>query len=140
MNTHTLSKLLAAATAGFVLMASAALASPAQSTVSLNVRSGPGPYFEVVDVLYPGERVNVETCRNNGWCFIDHRGGNGWVSSRYLTDAPSYYDRWPSRPPVYYPPRPPRDDYYYGNNGAYFSFHFGTGQPCYRRYGHLICP
>lgn len=77
--------LLAAALCGWAAMSAAAIA--AQSTVSLNVRSGPGTSYGVVDTLYAGENVNVGECRSNGWCYITHTGPDGWVSARYLSDA-----------------------------------------------------
>ena len=75
---------LAAATVFAMLGAGAAEA--AQSTVSLNVRSGPSTGYGVVDTLYAGEQVDVAECRSNGWCRITHSGPDGWVSSRYLTN------------------------------------------------------
>ena len=137
--TYRLPGTLAAAAAGLVLMTTAALASPAQSIVSLNVRYGPGHDFPVVDVLYPGEAVNVETCRSNGWCFIDHRGPGGWVSSRYLSMGPTYYRRVypvPVRPvyPPYYRP------YGQSNSGVTFSFQFGTGgEDCHHYRRRTVC-
>ncbi len=63
-------------------------AAPASASTYLNVRSGPGPSFGVVDVLTPGERVDMTECQTNGWCYITHDGPDGWVSSTYLTAAP----------------------------------------------------
>ena len=65
-----------------------AAATEARATVSLNVRAGPSTAYTVVDTLTPGERVEIQECRENGWCFIRHPGPDGWVSARYLT-APS---------------------------------------------------
>lgn len=56
----------------------------AEATVSLNVRSGPGTAYGVVDTLYAGENVTVDRCTTTGWCFIIHSGPDGWVSRRYL--------------------------------------------------------
>ena len=67
-------------------LAATLAAQAAQSTVSLNVRSGPGTNYRVVDVLYQGETVDVEGCQS-GWCRINHSGPDGWVSARYLTDG-----------------------------------------------------
>lgn len=54
-------------------------------TQTVNVRSGPGPDHRVIDRLYRGERVRVERCANQRrWCYVRHRGRDGWVSSRYL--------------------------------------------------------
>jgi hypothetical protein len=52
----------------------------------------------VVDVLSPGEQVEIDRCQSNGWCYVIKSGPDGWVSSRYLSnddDAPA-----PSRPDV----------------------------------------
>jgi hypothetical protein len=68
--------------AGLFAMPVAADAAEARSSV--NVRSGPGTGYRVVDQLFRGEDVNVRRCRSNGWCFITHPGPDGWVSARYL--------------------------------------------------------
>ena len=73
------------ATVGLFLFTAAALAYEAAATVALNVRSGPGTSFGVVDTLYAGEPVEVTECASNGWCYIEHSGPNGWVSSKYLS-------------------------------------------------------
>ncbi len=67
----------------------AALATEATATTALNVRTGPGAGFPVVDTLTPGEVVDVTECQSNGWCYITHPGPDGWVSSTYLTAGPS---------------------------------------------------
>lgn len=71
------------------LSAGPAAADEAVATTSLNVRSGPGTSFSVVDVLDPGEVVDMSECQPDGWCYVTHDGPDGWVSSRYLTAAPS---------------------------------------------------
>ncbi|MCF6344617.1 MAG: SH3 domain-containing protein [Devosiaceae bacterium] len=68
-----------------IVTSASAFAAPATSNVSLNVRTGPGTSYNVVDTLYTGERVEVTECVSNGWCRIEHTGPDGWVSSRYLT-------------------------------------------------------
>lgn len=70
---------------GLFLSTVAALAYESAATVDLNVRSGPGTSFGVVDTLYAGEPVEVTECASNGWCYIQHSGPNGWVSSKYLS-------------------------------------------------------
>ncbi|MGJ8529561.1 SH3 domain-containing protein [Maritalea sp.] len=72
------------ATAALTASAGAAFATQAQSTTALNVRSGPGASFGVLDTLTPGENVEVNECAENGWCYIEHEGPDGWVSSTYL--------------------------------------------------------
>jgi len=46
---------------------------------SLNVRSGPGIEYNILDWLYAGERVRV-TKRIGKWAFI----GSGWVHGDFL--------------------------------------------------------
>jgi len=76
--------------AAVVLSATVAgVAGEAASTTWLNVRSGPGTGFSVVDTLGPGEVVNVTECETNGWCYVEHPGPDGWVSSNYLTVPPA---------------------------------------------------
>lgn len=70
---------------GLVASTAAAFAAPANATTALNVRSGPGGSYGVVDTLLPGEAVEVTECVSNGWCHIQHPGPDGWVSSNYLT-------------------------------------------------------
>ena len=59
-------------------------AQAAEAIGSVNVRSGPGTSYRVVDRLFRGEDVNVRRCRANGWCYIVHPGPDGWVSARFL--------------------------------------------------------
>lgn len=55
----------------------------ATALTTLNVRSGPGTGYRVVDVLRPGETVAVAGCRP-GWCFVHTRHAAGWASAGYL--------------------------------------------------------
>jgi hypothetical protein len=88
MNRIIIASALAAVSA--IGLASASYAD--QATASVNVRLGPGTQYRVVDTLYPGERVNIESCRSNGWCLIEHSGPDGWVSARYLSNDGRDYD------------------------------------------------
>jgi hypothetical protein len=96
--------ILGAALSGILLFGTvgAAFAAPAVSTSNVNVRSGPGSNYQAVDTLRRGERVDVKGCEG-GWCYIEKRGPDGWVSWRYLAEASR-----PSRP------------------AATFQFNFGT--------------
>lgn len=69
-----------------------AMAAPAVAATALNVRACASTSCRVVDVLRPGERVNVEYCRTNNWCFITHRGPDGFVHAKYLSRS-GIYDR-----------------------------------------------
>lgn len=100
---------LLAAAATLVLLAGTAAASAATAFASstVNVRAGAGTGYPVVDVLRPGERVEVDYCRGT-WCAIEQRGPNGWVNANYLTsgrdyddDDYDYYDDYDDGPDFY---------------------------------------
>lgn len=83
--TFTTKTIISAVTAlGLVASTATAFAAPANATTALNIRSGPGTGYGVVDTLFKGEAVEVKECVSNGWCYIDHNGPDGWVSSKYL--------------------------------------------------------
>lgn len=66
---------------------SQAEAARAVVTGNVNLRSGPGEEFRVVDRLRRGDRVEVTRCNRSGrWCYVERRGRDGWVSSRFLSD------------------------------------------------------
>jgi uncharacterized protein YraI len=96
-------KLLAGGLAGAALLlsAGAALAEPGQATASVNVRSGPGVGYAVLDTLYPGEDVDIQRC-TGGWCYVVHDGPNGWVSASYLDSEDGGYAPPPPPPTVIY--------------------------------------
>ena len=127
---------LKAALAGAVMLASAAaaFAAPATSTANVNVRSGPSSSYGVVDVLRRGDRVEVTGCRG-GWCYIEKRGPDGWVSANYLNAGrgnggrnnagPGFSFEFnfgtpptPQRPQHPRPPRPDHGGWNGGNNGG----------------------
>lgn len=90
---------LLATAATFVLLAGTAAASAASAYASttVNVRAGAGSGYPVVDVLHPGERVEVDYCKG-AWCAVEKRGPDGWVNANYLSSGRDYDDE---------------DDYYY---------------------------
>jgi len=77
---------MAAATFGLVATTFAAFAVPATATAGVNVRSGPGTNFGIVDTLHAGQAVNVTECQV-GWCYVEKAGPDGWVSGNYLQAA-----------------------------------------------------
>lgn len=95
---------LAGAVIALCIGTAAASAAPAYSTTTLNVRSGPGTGYRVVDTLRPGEPVNIDYCRGS-WCFINKAGPDGWASAAYLSrgamrpnyDRYDHYDRYDRR-------------------------------------------
>ncbi|HEV7292320.1 MAG TPA: SH3 domain-containing protein [Devosia sp.] len=108
---------LKAGIAGAIMLASAgiALAAPAAATTNVNVRSGPGTGYGVVDALRRGERVEVTGCRG-GWCYVEKRGPDGWVSANYLRASSRGYGVKPGfsfefnfgTPPIYQQPQRPQ--------------------------------
>jgi hypothetical protein len=120
MRQHLLAAVAFSFVSGLALTAPA-LAAPAQSNVSLNVRTGPSTAYAVVDVLYPGEPVEVTSQTSNGWCAIQHNGPDGCVSCRYLTPTgPGYgnggYDDDDDEPNVNFSINTPNFSFSIGNN------------------------
>lgn len=90
MNRHTRRMLLNIAT-GIAVAATAAVvflpaanAAPGVVTGNVNVRSGPGTNYAVVDVAARGTQVDVQQCQGS-WCYINKSGPDGWVSASYLS-------------------------------------------------------
>ncbi|WP_449395147.1 SH3 domain-containing protein [Devosia riboflavina] len=112
-------KLITSALATLAVLATTAAASaaPAIATGNVNVRSGPGTGYGVVDALRRGERVDIQYCRGS-WCFVQKRGPDGWVSANYLSSGngggwgggwdDDYYEPAPPPRPPHWNPRPPR--------------------------------
>lgn len=75
---------VAVAAAAVVVFLPAANAAPGTITGNVNVRSGPGTNFAVVDVARTGQQVDVQRCQGS-WCYVVKPGPDGWVSSTYLT-------------------------------------------------------
>lgn len=107
--------LIRAGALGAVITAiTAGAAFAAVATSSVNVRSGPGTGYSILDQLYAGEHVAV-TDRAGGWCEVARPGPNGWVSCAYLAggyDGPRRYNRY---------------------DGPSVSFSFGVGGPPHHR-------
>lgn len=89
MNRHTRKTLLnvatavAVATTAVVVFLPAAQAAPGTVTSNVNVRSGPGTNYAVVDTVRRGQQVDVQQCQGS-WCYIAKPGPDGWVSATYL--------------------------------------------------------
>lgn len=82
-----LPKLVKAAGLGTIMVVlGAGVASAAVATASVNVRTGPGTGYNVVDTLRPGEQVAIIDQRG-GWCAVQKSGPNGWVSCAYLSNS-----------------------------------------------------
>ena len=143
-------KLMASGLAALAMLATTAAASaaPAYATSNVNVRSGPGTGYRVVDALRRGERVDVQYCRGS-WCFVEKSGPDGWVSANYLNRGgrPGWDDDGWNRPPHWNPrpphhsdwgPRPPRPPHwnprprppYPSRPGAGFCYNGPNGYFC----------
>jgi uncharacterized protein YraI len=77
---------IAVAAAAVVVFLPAAQAAPGTVTSNVNVRSGPGTNYGVVDVARAGQQVDVQQCQGS-WCYISKPGPDGWVSASYLRAA-----------------------------------------------------
>lgn len=77
----------ALAVAGLMACSSAALAVEAMAKSAVNVRTGPGTSYGIVDQLTAGEVVNVTECAPSNFCFVERDGADGWVSANYLTSV-----------------------------------------------------
>lgn len=74
------------ALAATALSSSASAATLATATTALNIRSGPGPQYNVVGVIRDRDYARLLGCiANSLWCRVDHRGTQGWAYSKYLT-------------------------------------------------------
>ena len=58
------------------------------NTSSLNVRNGAGTNYKKIGSLSKGTKVNVIS-ESKGWSKINYNKGTGYVSSKYLSNAPS---------------------------------------------------
>ncbi len=77
--------------------ASEALADPAYATRYVNIRSGPGLTYEVVDQLVTDEPVDRGNCNADAsWCYVRHEGTNGWVAAIFLTTTSPNQQETPS--------------------------------------------
>ncbi|SEQ02624.1 Peptidase inhibitor family I36 [Devosia sp. YR412] len=75
---------IAVAATAVVVFLPAAYAAPGTVTSNVNVRSGPGTNYGVVDTVRRGTQVDVQQCEGS-WCYIAKPGPDGWISSSYLS-------------------------------------------------------
>lgn len=54
---------------------------------AVNLRSGPGTNYQVLDTLTAGTTVEVTDRSNSGWYAVSYRGQNGYMSSGFLSLA-----------------------------------------------------
>ena len=87
---NTFVKVGLASTFAYAAMGSISFAQVSSTaTADLNVRSGPGPQYEVVDVIPSNEQATIVGCLDGSkWCQVEYGGTTGWAYSDYLvTDA-----------------------------------------------------
>jgi uncharacterized protein YgiM (DUF1202 family) len=57
------------------------------ASIDVNIRSGPGAHYPIVEVLHSGQAISAERC-DAGWCSVTGPGGGaGWIASRFLSPA-----------------------------------------------------
>lgn len=64
--------------------------STATTTSTVNVRSGPSTSYSIVGVAYEGTKVETTGRTSGGWTQVIWNGTERWISSSYLSVAPSY--------------------------------------------------
>ncbi|MEO5807295.1 SH3 domain-containing protein [Devosia sp.] len=79
----------AVATAAAIVMIPAAQAAPGQVTGNVNVRSGPGTNYGVIDVLSRGTNVDVGRCQGS-FCQVRTSSTSGWIASSFLANGRGY--------------------------------------------------
>jgi len=79
--------LVAAVAAGAALSAPATAATTiATATIPLNIRSGPGPQYEVIGAIPDRGRAAIIGCiQGSLWCQVSYDGRQGWAYSKYLS-------------------------------------------------------
>ena len=78
--------IVVAVTAATILTAPASAATMAMATTPLNIRSGPGPQYNVVGAIPDHGQTTIIGCiRDSLWCQVDYNGRQGWAYARYLT-------------------------------------------------------
>ncbi|QDC10157.1 DUF1236 domain-containing protein [Oceanicola sp. D3] len=81
-------KKLTLSAAALCVAATPMLAAQATATTDLNLRSGPGPEFEVIGVIAGLDQAEVEGCLDGGaWCEVTYDGQTGWAHRHYLSGS-----------------------------------------------------
>lgn len=89
------SLILGLALAAFALPA---MAGEARSSAVLPVHAGPGNAYAVIDRLAKNEVVEVVRCTYWGrWCYIEHKGPDGWVLASYLVGSAAKLEATPPK-------------------------------------------
>ncbi len=51
----------------------------------VNLRSGPGTNYKIINCVAGGSRVNVTDCSNSSWYAVDYGSQSGYMSAAYLS-------------------------------------------------------
>ncbi len=79
--------MIASAAAALMSVSGAAYAQQmVVASSDLNVRSGPGTNYRVVGAIGANDSASVLRC-SGSWCQVSYAGGEGWVSSRFLSEG-----------------------------------------------------
>lgn len=85
MNISTKTAGALALVSGLLATTSAFAQIAATATTDLNIRSGPGPQYEVVGTIAASDSANVDGClQDSKWCQVTYNGVTGWSYSEYL--------------------------------------------------------
>ncbi|MBY6005781.1 DUF1236 domain-containing protein [Salipiger bermudensis] len=69
-----------------ILASPAMAAMTASTTTELNLRTGPGPQYEVAAVLPADAELDVQGCLEAAdWCEVSYDGTSGWAYAAYMT-------------------------------------------------------
>jgi uncharacterized protein YraI len=118
------------ALASSILLLSAGAASAAVVTDNLNLRSGPGIRYAVIDAMPAGASVRVHSC-SASWCRVAWNGQEGYASRNYLARGGSAaYESYAYQPESSY------QSYAYQPESSYQSYAYQPGQYYDTRY----CP
>ncbi len=68
-----------------LLSSQASAQTSATATTELNIRSGPGPQYEILGAIKGNDEATVNGClEGSKWCRVTYNGTEGWVFSDYL--------------------------------------------------------
>jgi uncharacterized protein YraI len=106
---------------GLLMLAGIGAANAAVVTGDLNLRSGPGTGYRVIDTMPAGSYVDVVGCTGS-WCQVQFGGITGYASASYLGGGGDSYAAAPVyvEPPIYSGP-------YYAGPAFGFGFGYGSG-------------
>lgn len=90
---------------GLLLLAGIGAANAAVVSSDLNLRSGPGTGYRVIDTMPAGSYVDVAGCTGS-WCQVQFGGITGYASANYLSGENADYATAPAyiESPIYSDP------------------------------------